>query len=212
MGIGPACATCRAKSRRCDRARPSCRRCIAKGLECGGYPEKFRFCGLASRGKWKDRDAPTPDDDAVATPPAKRAKRRQSAPSGSLADLGRDTQREENLEAEADVDGTFSMSSPHHDETPMEKDHSSSEPRKDSVDQLKVHKANTESPSQGSWREISRPQPQSDSSIYTPRTATGVGSVSEHTTNTPITTPINDVLIRDQTEMLLNHCKSARVW
>jgi hypothetical protein len=35
-----------------------CKRCISKGLQCGGYPDKFRFCGIASRGKWKDRDAP----------------------------------------------------------------------------------------------------------------------------------------------------------
>lgn len=35
-----------------------CRRCISKGLQCGGYPDKFRFCGIASRGKWKNQDAP----------------------------------------------------------------------------------------------------------------------------------------------------------
>lgn len=56
--IGAACLTCRQKSRRCDRARPACKRCISKGLECGGYPDKFRFCGIASRGKWKNQDAP----------------------------------------------------------------------------------------------------------------------------------------------------------
>ncbi|UKZ84045.1 hypothetical protein TrVFT333_011861 [Trichoderma virens FT-333] len=59
---GPACATCRAKSRRCDRARPACGRCVSKNLECGGYPEKYRFCGLASRGKWKNRQAPIVGD------------------------------------------------------------------------------------------------------------------------------------------------------
>jgi hypothetical protein len=56
-----ACAMCRKTSRRCDRSIPICGRCTEKGLECGGYPEKFRFCGLASRGKWKNRDAPSPD-------------------------------------------------------------------------------------------------------------------------------------------------------
>lgn len=55
---GAACLTCRQKSRKCDRARPMCRRCISKGLQCGGYPDKFRFCGIASRGKWKNQDAP----------------------------------------------------------------------------------------------------------------------------------------------------------
>lgn len=66
-----ACLTCRQKSRRCDRARPMCRRCISKGLECAGYPDKFRFCGIASRGKWKNHEAPiskgrasTPDADS----------------------------------------------------------------------------------------------------------------------------------------------------
>ncbi|KAJ5729288.1 fungal-specific transcription factor domain-containing protein [Penicillium malachiteum] len=53
-----ACLTCRQKSRRCDRARPMCKRCVSKGLQCGGYPDKFRFCGIASRGKWKNQNAP----------------------------------------------------------------------------------------------------------------------------------------------------------
>jgi hypothetical protein len=44
--------------RRCDRARPVCQRCITKGLECGGYPPKFKFCGVASRGKWSRSDQP----------------------------------------------------------------------------------------------------------------------------------------------------------
>jgi hypothetical protein len=56
-----ACAMCPKTSRRCDRSIPICGRCTEKGLECGGYTERFRFCGLASRGKWKNRDAPSPD-------------------------------------------------------------------------------------------------------------------------------------------------------
>ncbi|KAJ5990994.1 hypothetical protein N7522_011201 [Penicillium canescens] len=56
---GPACITCREKCRKCDRAQPACRRCISKGLECKGYPEKFRFAGLATRGKWKGQAVPT---------------------------------------------------------------------------------------------------------------------------------------------------------
>ncbi|CEL00662.1 hypothetical protein ASPCAL00260 [Aspergillus calidoustus] len=39
----PACATCREKCRRCDRARPVCKRCATRGLECKGYPETFQF-------------------------------------------------------------------------------------------------------------------------------------------------------------------------
>lgn len=55
---GPACVTCREKCRRCDRTRPVCRRCASKGLECKGYPDRFRFCGVASRGKWRNQGAP----------------------------------------------------------------------------------------------------------------------------------------------------------
>ncbi|KAL4877990.1 fungal-specific transcription factor domain-containing protein [Aspergillus karnatakaensis] len=58
---GPACMTCREKCRKCDRGRPSCQRCISKGLECRGYPDQFRFCGIASRGKWKNARIPTAD-------------------------------------------------------------------------------------------------------------------------------------------------------
>ncbi|KAE8153206.1 C6 zinc finger domain protein [Aspergillus avenaceus] len=55
---GPACLTCREKCRKCDRQKPHCRRCITKGLVCAGYPEQFRFCGIASRGKLKGARIP----------------------------------------------------------------------------------------------------------------------------------------------------------
>ncbi|KAI9370705.1 fungal-specific transcription factor domain-containing protein [Aspergillus egyptiacus] len=55
---GPACITCREKCRKCDRGRPNCQRCISKGLLCRGYPDQFRFCGIASRGKWKNASIP----------------------------------------------------------------------------------------------------------------------------------------------------------
>ncbi|KAL3463891.1 fungal-specific transcription factor domain-containing protein [Aspergillus heterothallicus] len=58
---GPACMTCREKCRKCDRGRPSCQRCTSKGLVCQGYPDQFRFCGIASRGKWKNARIPTSD-------------------------------------------------------------------------------------------------------------------------------------------------------
>jgi len=72
--LDAACLTCRKKSRRCDRARPKCKRCISKGLQCEGYPDKFRFCGIASRGKWQNREAPilaqgTPDGSSSQNPP-----------------------------------------------------------------------------------------------------------------------------------------------
>ncbi|CAG8215860.1 unnamed protein product [Penicillium salamii] len=56
---GPACITCREKCRKCDRTKPVCQRCMSKGLECKGYPDKFRFAGLATRGKWKNRAVPS---------------------------------------------------------------------------------------------------------------------------------------------------------
>ncbi|KAJ5405710.1 hypothetical protein N7465_006994 [Penicillium sp. CMV-2018d] len=68
---GPACITCREKCRKCDRTKPVCQRCITKGLECKGYPDKFRFAGLATRGKWKNRAVPAVSrDNAVTTQPA----------------------------------------------------------------------------------------------------------------------------------------------
>lgn len=56
---GPACITCREKCRKCDRTKPICQRCKNKGLECKGFPEKFRFAGLATRGRWKNRAVPS---------------------------------------------------------------------------------------------------------------------------------------------------------
>jgi hypothetical protein len=60
LATGPACATCRKTCRGCDRARPDCHRCLSKGVKCGGYPTKFKFCAIASRGKWKDKEVPLP--------------------------------------------------------------------------------------------------------------------------------------------------------
>ncbi|KAJ5427867.1 hypothetical protein N7491_008309 [Penicillium cf. griseofulvum] len=62
--------TCREKCRKCDRAKPVCQRCVTKGLECKGYPDKFRFAGIATRGKWKNRAVPAVSrDHAVPTQP-----------------------------------------------------------------------------------------------------------------------------------------------
>ncbi|KAI9929313.1 hypothetical protein ASPWEDRAFT_173034 [Aspergillus wentii DTO 134E9] len=61
---GPACATCREKCRRCDRGRPECQRCVSKGLPCGGYPDKYQFCG-PTRKKRKER--PSTDGPAART-------------------------------------------------------------------------------------------------------------------------------------------------
>lgn len=60
----PACGTCRKKCRKCDRTRPICNRCKAKGLHCEGYPPRFQFCGLATT------DAENVDSPAPAPAPA----------------------------------------------------------------------------------------------------------------------------------------------
>ena len=52
--------TLRVQCRKCDRGQPSCRRCATKGFVCGGYPPKYKFIGVASRGKWKGLREPLP--------------------------------------------------------------------------------------------------------------------------------------------------------
>ncbi|KAH8702250.1 fungal-specific transcription factor domain-containing protein [Talaromyces proteolyticus] len=103
---GPACATCRAKSRRCDRGRPICRRCITKGLQCGGYPDKFRFCGLASRGKWKDRDAPTGDQEYPSSNNSLPLRDRRGSQKESAEKQGTRTERED-VTQEGDFPGSL---------------------------------------------------------------------------------------------------------
>ncbi|KAL4734562.1 fungal-specific transcription factor domain-containing protein [Aspergillus similis] len=86
---GPACMTCREKCRKCDRGRPSCQRCISKGLVCRGYPDQFRFCGIASRGKWKDARIPAVDKEISQQRHATLIKNQmQQPPSGSSTPPG----------------------------------------------------------------------------------------------------------------------------
>lgn len=61
----PACATCREKCRRCDRAKPTCGRCAAKGLECKGYPDKFRSRGVTAPYKRHGRKRASTNGDRV---------------------------------------------------------------------------------------------------------------------------------------------------
>ncbi|KAK1138685.1 hypothetical protein N8T08_002076 [Aspergillus melleus] len=89
--LGPACLTCREKCRKCDRARPACNRCITKGLDCGGYPEQFRFCGIASRGKWKGAQVPVGDRNARVR--SKRVTRRQTRESSTAEPVSGDTSK-----------------------------------------------------------------------------------------------------------------------
>jgi hypothetical protein len=46
--VDPACGTCRKKSRKCDRGRPHCARCVSKGLVCEGYPRSFKIYDIRS--------------------------------------------------------------------------------------------------------------------------------------------------------------------
>ncbi|KAL4864383.1 hypothetical protein BDV12DRAFT_205760 [Aspergillus spectabilis] len=88
---GPACMTCREKCRKCDRARPSCQRCITKGLVCRGYPDQFRFCGIASRGKWKN--ARIPAIDATRQAGASPIEKQQSTSGSSTPSVQRRSKR-----------------------------------------------------------------------------------------------------------------------
>ncbi|KAL2820123.1 fungal-specific transcription factor domain-containing protein [Aspergillus granulosus] len=54
--FGRACRTCRRRGRGCDRRLPFCQTCEKKGLTCEGYP--IRWSGIASRGKFANKDAP----------------------------------------------------------------------------------------------------------------------------------------------------------
>lgn len=58
--LGPVCDTCRKKSRKCDRARPSCTRCIVKGLVCEGYPTTFKIYDHTTRQKLPSNIERTP--------------------------------------------------------------------------------------------------------------------------------------------------------
>ena len=54
----PVCGTCRRKSRKCDRAKPQCRRCLSKGLVCEGYEARFKiYDANTSTKKRKSKDA-----------------------------------------------------------------------------------------------------------------------------------------------------------
>ncbi|KAH7021885.1 hypothetical protein EDB80DRAFT_556632 [Ilyonectria destructans] len=47
-----ACATCKRRKRKCDKARPSCLACQRRELPCEGYALKLQWdCGVASRGR-----------------------------------------------------------------------------------------------------------------------------------------------------------------
>ncbi|RAK95302.1 Zn(II)2Cys6 transcription factor [Aspergillus ibericus CBS 121593] len=53
------CWTCKARRRKCDRARPTCQACRDRGLACEGYEIRLQWgTGIASRGRFTGADAP----------------------------------------------------------------------------------------------------------------------------------------------------------
>ncbi|GKZ52235.1 hypothetical protein AnigIFM49718_000108 [Aspergillus niger] len=53
------CWTCKARRRKCDRARPTCQVCAERGVACEGYDVRLRWgTGIASRGRFTGADAP----------------------------------------------------------------------------------------------------------------------------------------------------------
>ncbi|KAF3386863.1 hypothetical protein F1880_000799 [Penicillium rolfsii] len=53
------CWTCKRRRRRCDNARPTCRNCSQRGVDCEGYEVRLRWgSGIASRGRFTGADKP----------------------------------------------------------------------------------------------------------------------------------------------------------
>lgn len=57
MSVDPVCGTCRKKSRKCDRTRPTCRRCANHGLVCEGYQLNIQMYGMKNGALRKTRSA-----------------------------------------------------------------------------------------------------------------------------------------------------------
>ncbi|KAJ4512351.1 hypothetical protein HRR83_006867 [Exophiala dermatitidis] len=51
------CNTCKAKRMKCDEARPSCSRCIERGVECGGYDRNLKWKLVGGQPKQRKRPA-----------------------------------------------------------------------------------------------------------------------------------------------------------
>ncbi|KAJ5860948.1 uncharacterized protein N7529_008258 [Penicillium soppii] len=67
------CWTCKRRRRRCDNARPLCRNCAERGVECEGYEVRLRWgAGIASRGRFTGADKPVKDS----VPPREKGRKR----------------------------------------------------------------------------------------------------------------------------------------
>lgn len=86
------CWTCKRRRRRCDNARPTCRNCAQRGVDCEGYEVRLRWgSGIASRGRFTGADKPLEEN----VPPRPKGRRR---------DLSRERKRlESEVQAQRDV-------------------------------------------------------------------------------------------------------------
>ncbi|KAJ5389630.1 uncharacterized protein N7496_000698 [Penicillium cataractarum] len=86
------CWTCKRRRRRCDNARPTCRNCAQRGVDCEGYEVRLRWgSGIASRGRFTGADKPLEEN----VPPRPKGRRR---------DLSRERKRlEAQTQAQRDV-------------------------------------------------------------------------------------------------------------
>ncbi|OJJ07843.1 hypothetical protein ASPVEDRAFT_202920 [Aspergillus versicolor CBS 583.65] len=85
------CWTCKAKRRKCDRARPTCRVCTDHGIACEGYELRLRWgSGIASRGHFTGAEAPVDASIPLRVP-------------GRRRDRNRTRQREQEGEIQAEV-------------------------------------------------------------------------------------------------------------
>lgn len=67
------CWTCKRRRRRCDNARPTCRNCAQRGVDCEGYEVRLRWgSGIASRGRFTGADKPLEEN----IPPRPKGRRR----------------------------------------------------------------------------------------------------------------------------------------
>lgn len=56
LASDPVCGTCRRKSRKCDRTKPQCHRCLSKGLLCEGYETKFKVYEPKPKAKQRQQE------------------------------------------------------------------------------------------------------------------------------------------------------------
>jgi Fungal Zn(2)-Cys(6) binuclear cluster domain. len=71
------CWTCKARRRKCDNSRPTCRSCQQRGIRCEGYEVRLRWdTGIASRGRFTG--AAIPIEESVPQRPKGRRRDRET--------------------------------------------------------------------------------------------------------------------------------------